>query len=343
MESPNVIVIPPHYEGTSFEEIVKGVFHSARQLPIKIDFVGKRKPMTNDLTGELLDDERYIEAQIKLISKVVKRKAMTHVLFLDFFNPGLDALRYAHLQRSMRCKYGSILHGGTFLKDDLYSFDWLSNFENAWAGVYDNMYVPSQHAMEHLPLTWKPKSKSIPFGMDAFKSAPVQEKKYDIIFPHRLNNDKGMDEFIEILKAVPDFRIAVPVPQQPRIAKTNQYHEAISALSNVDFLYNEDNKQHARTLAQSKIVLSCAKQELFGYSVMKSVLSGCIPVLPNNQCYPEFFPKKFLYEDTEHAVTLIRKYMDNERIRSPNSLVDIRERIKSFTFKDILHDFFGDK
>jgi glycosyltransferase involved in cell wall biosynthesis len=344
MESTNVIVIPPHYEGTSFEEMARGISQCARQMPTKIDVIGQRKPMTNDMTGELLDDERYVDGQIKLISKITKRKMMTRVVFLDFFNPGLDVVRYSHLQKDLRCKYGAILHGGTFLKNDLYSSDWLTMFESAWAGVYDNIYVPSQHTIRHLPTAWKTKSQAIPFGMDSFKPAPRQEKKHDIIFPHRLNSDKGVDDFIEIAKAVPDLSIAIPIPQQPQFATANQYHEAIAALPNVQLLYGEDNEHHARTLAQSRIVLSCAKQELFGYSVMKSVLSDCVPVLPNGQCYPEFFPAEFLYEDAEQAAALIRKYVDSERTKGDtNSLMDVRERIREFTFKNILHDFFEDQ
>jgi len=191
MESSNVIVIPPHYKGTSFDEMTKSLMISAKGMKVPIDVIGQTEPLTNDLTGELLDDERYIHGQIAVISEISRRKNAARILFLDFFNPGLDILRYAHLQRNTKCKYGSILSGGSFLSGDLYSFDWLSSYELAWAQTYDTIYTPSRYIEPHLPKPLKDKTKFMPHGMDSFTPTTSDDKKYDVIFPHRLNREEA--------------------------------------------------------------------------------------------------------------------------------------------------------
>lgn len=341
MESPNVIVIPPHYRGTSFDEMTRALSISARGSGLPIDLIGQTEPLTNDLTGELLDDERYIQGQIAVIAEITRRKNAAKILFLDFFNPGLDILRYAHLQRNTESKYGSILSGGSFLKDDLYSFDWLRSYELAWAHTYDSIYTPSPHIASHLPEPLKAKTKFLPHGMDAFTPVVSDEKKYDVVFPHRLNSDKGVDDLIKIAKGLNDASIAVPVPHGSELNDKNRYHDSLSELGNVTLLNAQNDSEHAKTLGSSKVVLSCAKQELFGYSVMKSVLSGCAPVLPNNQCYPHFFPKDFLYDSNAEAIDMIKRNLDETGLEKSPALEEIRERIRNFTFKDILKDFFS--
>lgn len=340
MESSNVIAIPPHYKGTSFDEMTQALVVSAGKMNIPIEITGQVDPLENNLKGGLLDDESYIEGQIAVISELTRRKGLAKVLFLDFFNPGLDILRYAHLQRDLRCKYGSILSGGSFLSGDLYSFDWLSSYETAWANTYDSIYTPSRYIESQLPEPLKKKTKFMPHGMDAFSPATSPDKKYDVIFPHRLNEDKGIVDLIDIAKGIPEAKIAIPVPQKQDQAKGSKYYDALDAIDNIELLHGENDEQHALTLASSKIVLSCAKQELFGYSVMKSVLSGCHPVLPNDQCYPYFFPRNFLYRSNEEAVQMIKDHLRDSKHESSEALDQIRGNIRDFTFKTILSDFF---
>lgn len=340
-EAKNLIVVPPHYEGTSFEEMAKAMSIAADGMPMDIEVVGQLTPMSNDMSGELLDDERYVTGQLTVLSDLTRRKMAEKVLFLDFFNPGLDLIRYAHLQKEMCCKYGAILSGGTFMQNDLYSFEWLKSFEAAWTSVYDRVYASTKYIVPRLPSLLREKTKILPFGMDAFQPSSADAKKHDILFPHRLNSDKGIEEFIAITKKVPEHSIVIPIPQAPAVARKNQFHEKVSTLPNVQLRYEEDTEQHGRTLAESTVVLSCAKQELFGYSVMKSVLSGCFPVLPNDQCYPDFFPKDFLYEDVDGAVALLRKFLNTE---GQNAIAEpmrkVREHIRSMSFKEMLRDFF---
>lgn len=94
----NIVVVPQYYSGTSFEEIIKHMMVAAKEINVSINFVGPTKSVNNNLRGFLLDDERYTKNQLKQIGDLIKLKNHTKILFLDFFNPGFDLLRYYHEQ-----------------------------------------------------------------------------------------------------------------------------------------------------------------------------------------------------------------------------------------------------
>lgn len=340
----NYIIIPPYYKGTSFEEITKALKKSAKLTNLNIRFIGQLDPLENNLNAEILDDFSYINGQIDLLNKITKIKKPSNILFLDFFNPGLDLIRYFHEQSGLKCKYGSLLHGGSFFCKDLYSFNWLNKFEMAWAGIYDCIYVSSNFTKQSLPKTLKNKSISMPWGMDNFKKSESKIKIYDVVFPHRINDDKGISDLIYIVKALPDTNFVITIPQNANLFKHNKNYLLLSKLKNLLILDSLDNKKHLKVLGQSKIILSCAKQENFGYSVMKGVISGCIPLLPNKLCYPEIFNKKHLYISKIDCINKIKYFLKNYTSEASNSILEKnRKKIEKLSFREILEDFFTTK
>jgi glycosyltransferase involved in cell wall biosynthesis len=291
---------------------------------------------------DLLDDSNYIDGQINLLREVKEIKNPNKILFIDFFNPGMDLIRYYHQQTDLKCKYGALLHGGTFLEDDLYSFDWLNKFEIAWSNLYDCIYVPSIFNKKILPQAIKDKAIVIPWGMDNFKKQTSQNKKYDVIFPHRINSDKGIIDLIFIIKKLPEVNFVITIPQKISLLEKNKYYTSLSTLKNVEIIELNTGKNHLKILSQSKIILSCAKQETFGYSIMKGVLSGCIPILPNGLCYPEFFDKKYLYLSKIDCIEKIKYFLMNYDSEIKNKALEKNKiSIKKFSFKTIIEDFFN--
>ncbi|MFH1286842.1 MAG: hypothetical protein ABII02_03785 [Candidatus Magasanikbacteria bacterium] len=254
----------------------------------------------------------------------------------------MDLIRYYHQQQDAKVKYGSLFHGGSFLENDLYSFDWLNRFENAWFGLYDVIYTSSKYTLKSCPKSIRSKFKVFPWGMDGIKFyANSSTKEWGVVFPHRLNSDKGVEDLLIIIKSIPYASFAITVPQDLNTLTENKFYKKIAKHKNVTFVINESRDQHLKTLSKSRIILSCAKQELFGYSVMKGVLSGCIPVLPNQLCYPEFFDKKFMYKDVDEAINMIKEFIkqDVDGV-GVKKLDEVRRCVSSMTFGKILSDFF---
>ena len=61
----------------------------------------------------------------------------------------------------------------------------------------------------------------------------------------------------------------------------------------------ETREKYSRLLALGDIVVSTAKHEFYGISIIEAVRAGCIPLLPDCLSYPELFPAQYLYENKE--------------------------------------------
>lgn len=345
MKHKNIIIIPPCYKGTSFQDIADSFKTAVKNNRLPIEFWEAAKPLENNLKGELLDDKRYIAGQQHLIKNLIDFGFVSKILFLDFFNPGFDLVRYFHEQQGYKCKYGALLHGGSFLKNDLYSWSWLKNFEFGWFNAYDRVYTPSHFLADSVPHIFKKKIKVFPWGLDFFEVPQNNnDKNIDVIFPHRLDRDKGIDDFLKIVNRMPSIGFFITTPQKENVLKSNVYFKKLSKYKNITFLFNQSAGEHKITLRKSKIVLSCARQENFGYAVMKAVLCGSIPVLPDRLCYPEFFDNRFLYNNIDGAVNLINFYLNNKSAndikQTDKKVLKLRKEIKEFSFTGLLKNFF---
>ena len=102
--------------------------------------------------------------------------------------------------------------------------------------------------------------------------------------------------------------------------------------NNIQFIntleHNFSKQEYYELLAKSKVVVSFALQENFGFSVAEAVYLGCVPVLPNRLVYPEFYPKKYLYNTFDEACKMVNDniYGDNNIIENPSDFQDSIER-----------------
>jgi|GEM_PF-1158269 len=336
--SKNIIAVPPYYRGTSFEDIVNSLSVAKKKVDCDIGFLGfAGEPLENTISSEdALDDSRFINGQWKLIKNIVKqRSCFKKVLFLDLFNPGIDLFRYAIEQDDKKIKMGSLVHGGSFVEDDLYDYSWLKHLEYSWFDINDVLYVPSHYLKEYCPEEFKEKTEIRAWGLDNFTPKTATERKWDVIFPHRLQKDKGVDTLIEIVQMCPGVEFLITTPQKKKFLLGNRYYKKLREIENVRFSYEVDNERLVDYLSQSKTVLSCALQEAFGYSIMKAVACGCVPVFPNQACYPEFFEKRHLYNNAKEASTLIQKALKEER-----NNYSAKEEVTKFSFVPLLQNFF---
>ncbi|UCH23868.1 MAG: DUF3524 domain-containing protein [Deltaproteobacteria bacterium] len=141
-----------------------------------------------------------------------------------------------------------------------------------------------------------PKLKALPLSAD---ETPL------IIWNHRWEFDKNPEDFFHALNAVLkknlDFHLALlgenfqTVPKAFLAAK-DQYKKRI-----VRYGYEKSKEKYRKWLQRGAIVISTARQENFGISVVEAIRSGCIPLLPHRLSYPEIIPAEyhddFLYKD----------------------------------------------
>ena len=240
------------------------------------------------------------------------------ILFLDFFFPWLDLLKYFFERTNKDVKFISLLHWASFVSWDLYSWRWLKNFEKWWLDIFDKVIIPSNFFLENINNKSIDLSKFIiiPWWIDETIEANFDSKIYDVIFPHRFDYDKWVFDFYEIAKNLKNVKIFFPSIDKKRILETfpddlKDLYFKFKNLDNVILSPLEYWEKQLDSLRKSKIVLSTAKQEWFWYWIIKAIQCWNIPVLPNRCCYPEFFEEKYLYENIDDCCYLIEKFLKN--------------------------------
>jgi len=334
----NIIFIPPYYEGTSFQDIINGMKWSIAKYKLPISLFGSLTVKINSSVFGSFDDFKEIEEYLKNLILLSKNIKIEKILFIDFFSPGLDVFQYITEIQGRNIKKGSLLHGGSFVPGDLYSWTWLEHAEKLWSNLFDIVYVPSFYAKSTLPKDFA-HSKIFPWGINHLYFSQRKTKRNTILFPHRLEEDKGAESFVKLVECLPNELFVVV---NSKNLDDNKYYHLLKKRSNVQFILGEHGKKHLNTISKNKIVLSTADQETFGYAVAKSVLSGCIPLLPNSKVYPEYYSDCFLYNSISEAKNKIEKIIhDSDYCKYlQNKLQPIIENFQTFEFTPLLKDFF---
>jgi len=191
------------------------------------------------------------------------------VFFADLWFPGIEALQYIRNVTGAKFKITGILHAGTWDKAD-FTYrtgmrPWAKYIEQGWLKFIDEVYVGSEYhkeiiehyagAMDTLPPI---KVTGLPFEADEVDR--TTDKENIVVFPHRLDPEK-QPEMFDKLKPVDGW----------------------------EFLKTKDvtksKEEYYQLLGKSKIAVSFAKQETFGYAMLEALANGCYPVVINGLSY----------------------------------------------------------
>jgi glycosyltransferase involved in cell wall biosynthesis len=173
----------------------------------------------------------------------------------------------------------------------------------------------------HLSDILEDKSRVLYPGLDFSQIDAAREVSRDlkkngpplIIWNHRWEHDKNPEAFFTVLgklqEAGIDFRLCVLGQrfQTEPVCFKEARQEMKSKI--LQFGYVENRADYYQMLVQGDIVVSTARHEFFGISIVEAVRAGCLPVVPNRLAYPELFGPEFVYEEGglfEHLVTIIR-------------------------------------
>lgn len=221
------------------------------------------------------------------------------VFILDMWNPIVFDLKFYSTRNNLNLKFYTIHHGSSHLPGDFAAqpeFSWTHAFEDAWIGIYDKIFFGSNNAMQQVvnKTGFKEGKYVVSYlPIDCVKnSVRPNVVRYDktVIMPLRLDLDKGASEFFDVVKNNPDytfhcskFHANVDIPNLPNLIQ----HESMSRVKLFELM------------ASCEYVLSCAKQETFGYGVLEAVFMGCKPLLQKSSenCYNELYKEFCLFDD----------------------------------------------
>lgn len=251
---------------------------------------------------------------------IQKIKSGDTVIFLDFWNPFIQNVFIHCKLNKINAKLIGWFHGSTFLESDLLTKileDYLNKIramEISWFEALDQIWCASDYFTLGVPEKYKHKIIKVPepfiakdFGIERTDSS----KLIDIIYPFRLDSDKiDIDILIEVIASMIikynfcDILITTP-------SEVPEDYKFLTEYPGVRFKEHITGNEHLETLSEAKVIFSTAMQEGWGYTVLKAVASGCIPLLPNRAVYPELYAPKYIYDSATEAFMKMESFLAN--------------------------------
>lgn len=276
--------------------------------------------------GSFLDAPTTIEFKSMQLAEIARFfnydliKDGDEFFFSDIWFPGIESLAYLKYFCKKDIKLKGILHAGSFTDTDFVRDmeRWAKNFEDIIFDIFDEIYVASEFIKNDVikkRIVNPEKIKVTPFQLDYEVTHHIKtDKEFNVIF-----NGRNVDE---------------KQPWLLRELETECRKQfGVLNLKNVNFIntqkLNLTKKEYYDLIGKSKVVVSFALQENFGFGINECVLAGCTPVVPNRLVYPEFYDSPYLYNTIyDCAYKVVDALMGN--LKAP--LVDKR-MIDSSCFK----------
>lgn len=230
------------------------------------------------------------------------------IFFADAWFPGIESLFYIRNITNIKYKIYGIFHAGTY---DNFDFTyktgmrtWGKYFEASVFDGLDKIFVATEFHKNLLC------SKSIcdgekvivtgiPFYADELRKKYLPTNKENIlVFPHRLETEKNPELFDKLCTYL----------RQEKVDFT--------PVKTLDVTKNRD--EYFKILAKSKVMVSFADQETFGYSTVESAALDNIVVVPNKLSYVETIPTQYRYNNVDEAFKMVKNALQNYEIPSYN-------------------------
>jgi hypothetical protein len=258
-------------------------------------------PSTRLKNGTFLDASFTIDFKARQISQIAKMYANEEIkdgdtIFCsDLWMPGIESIAYLNYFCKKNVRLTGIIHAGSFTDTDFVRDmeRWAKNFEDIILDISSEIYVASNFIRN-----------------DLIKKRFVHPDK---VIVSGLPLDSVLDEMKDISRKedIVIFNGRNVGEKQPELFERLRYY-----FPNVTFINTQkeklSKKEYYDLLSRSKVVVSFALQENFGYGINEAVKLGCIPVVPNRLVYPEFYSEIYRYDTFTDCIDIVRKALDNE-------------------------------
>ena len=287
----NLILVPQYpvdyrYSGWYFYYLPKmfaKYFDSIRVI-VPENFVRLKSKVDSTCFSPVEEAINFEVGQIKTYMAIPQSELDHSVLLLcDLSFPGIFTNVLFH-RRPKKCF--AICHATALNRYDYFTKDRSSKYgcEKSISKLFDKVFVATNYHKRKLG--WKNcEVVGLPFiHFDEYVT--IQKRTIDIIAPCRILQQKVTKKYEEhILKEL-----------------------GIRVLHKVYPSY----KRYYNILSKSKILLSTAKEETFGYQIFDGVQCGCVPLAPNSLSYPELLSREYLFDNEHELVDKIRMVLSGK-------------------------------
>jgi len=251
-------------------------------------------------TGRFLDVHGTIHwkmTQMADVARLFKARAVKDgdaFFECDIWRPGLESIRYMSALSGLKVYLFGIAHAGTYDPHDFTTQAGLSYIgeycEKSWIACCDLVFVSVpfhkrliQDTHKAVP-DWKLSVTGLPHYpsriRDAYKNTygdfvPVEGRSNAVVFPHRLDPEKRPYLFDRILEYVKQY-----VPNVEGFKSRSKPRTKL---------------EYYGLLGQSKVAVSFALQETFGYGMLEAEACGCHVVVPDTLAYQDIYEGNHRY------------------------------------------------
>ena len=138
-----------------------------------------------------------------------------------------------------------------------------------------------------------------------------------IVWPHRWEHDKDPEAFCQVMMQLHenglDFKVSMlgeVYDKVPEIITTMK--ETLGDKIAV-FGFVPSKQEYYNLLSSADVVVSTAKHEFYGVSMLEAAWLGCYPLAPNNLVYPELYPQECLYNTQNQLYKKLAKFCLNPK------------------------------
>jgi len=258
-------------------------------------------------TGSVLDaigTSLYKNDQISKLIKMISNGEIKDddvIFFADLWFPGIETLFYIRSLTGIQFKIAGIFHAGTWDSFDFTSRtgmrNWGQHLELSWLLGVDLIFVATQFHKDMIVMNSGEFDDSkifvtgIPFYAEELRQKyPFESKENLIVFPHRCDEEKHPEKFDRLKRKYPQW----------------DFIKTLEVANNRD--------EYFKLLARSKVMISFADQETFGYSTVESMALGNYVIVPNRLSYRETVPIDYRYSKDKDIDSLLESFMENPNI-----------------------------
>jgi glycosyltransferase involved in cell wall biosynthesis len=256
-------------------------------------------------------------------------------LVCDIWFPGIEMIRYMSQLYNIPVSIWGIWHAGSNTMNDFAEpmHSWSKYFEVGFLNICNGIFVGTNYSRESIierllyfipeeNISQRIYSFGMPLNFNEIQKYK-QSKEKIILFPHRPDEEKNPNIFIDIINALSsswpefnDYKFVFCTSKKEYKSKSKWINELIKStmtqFNNIEIHENLNKEDYYTLLGKSSLVISTTSEENFGYCILEALALDCKILAPNCFSHPEIVHNdaELLYNNYDELLLKIPKILN---------------------------------
>ena len=257
--------------------------------------------------------------------------------FDDLYFPGIEIVKYISDLLEIPISITGCLHGGSWIYGDYVKKmgDWPISFESMMFLIADKIILATEYHRGTIINAFDTSSRydvlqklyvtGYPVQYDdirEFAIVPTGERENIIVYAQRVDDQKRTNEVIKHIQALwhlrKDFKFVMTSSTTSKLSANTDLSIRIAQLQNdmrecFEIKEGLSRDDYFKLLGKSKVFISMAKGETFGYALVESLAAGVSPVVCSGVTHDEILldDTRFVSKDMDSVPDLLSERLDH--------------------------------